>query len=262
LQLKDKFTLVPGPGMFIVMLFSDVDPSTPLHTKEVREAIEYAIDRPTIADTLGQGMFEPLTQMSPKNHAGYIPGYDPRPYNPDQAKQLLATAGFPDGFPIKILGASGGNTNDAMSLFSYDLGLVGITVEPDIADLGRYFGALFGGDQGGWDGLCYTASGINPDGSDLFVHYGPNPMTFRTPNILKTQAFIDLCNAAIDPKYSSAAEAASAIQAALKQASEDCLFLPLWRTYEASIVWPYVHTEYPKIHGIIWNPQNDWMDPH
>jgi len=262
LQLKDKFTLVPGPGMFMVMLFSDVDEASPLHNVKVRQAIEYALDRPTIAQTLGQGMFEPLTQMAPKSAPGYNSGYDPRPYNVDKAKQLLADAGYPNGFTIKILGASGGNTNDVMALFKYDLGLAGITVDPDIADLGRYFGAIFGRDKGGWDGLCFTASGINPDGSDLFVHYGPNPMTFATPNIWKSQAYIDLCNAAIDPKYNNAVEAAPAIQAALKQASEDCLFIPLWRTYEASVVWPYVHTEYPKIHGIIWHPENDWMDAH
>jgi peptide/nickel transport system substrate-binding protein len=263
IQLKDKnFKLVPGPGMFMVMLISDVDTNNPLSKLKVREAIEYALDRPTIAQTLGQGYYEPLTQMAPKGSPGYVDGYDPRPYNVEKAKQLLKEAGYESGLTIKILAASGGNTNDVMALFEYQLGLVGITVEPDIADLGRYFGALFGGANGGWDDLCYTASGINPDGSDLFVHYGPNPMTFRTPNIWKSQAFVDLCNQAIDPKYNNAAEAAPAIQKAIKQAGEDCLFIPLFKTYEASVVWPYVHTEYPMIHGIIWHPENDWMDTH
>jgi len=263
LQLKAKnFTLVEGPGMFSVMLFSDVDETSPLHIKEVRQAITYALDRKTITQTLGQGMFEPLTQMAPMKSPGYNKGYDPYPYNVEKAKQLLKAAGYESGFKLKILGASGGSTNDAMALFQYDLGLVNITVEPDIADLGRYFGAIFGRDKGGWDGICFSGSGINPDGSDLFVHYGPNPMTFATPNIWKSQAFIDLCNAAIEPKYNNAVEAAPAIQAALKQADEDALFIPLWRSYEASVVWPYVHTEYPKIHGIIWHPENDWMGAH
>jgi peptide/nickel transport system substrate-binding protein len=263
LQLEEKnFKLVPGPGMFQVMLFSDVDPNSPLSNLEVRQAISYALDRPTIAQTLGQGYFEPLTQMAPKDRAGYVPGYDPYPYNVEKAQQLLDEAGFGAGFTLKIMGGAMGNTNDAMSLFVYQLGLVGITVEPDVADLGRYFNALFGGDQGGWDGLCYTASGINPDGSDLFVHYGPNPLTFRTPNIYKSDTFINLCNAALDPKYDDAVEAASAIQVADKQAMEDALYIPLFRTYEASVVWPYVHTEYPMIHGIIWHPENEWMDPH
>jgi len=262
IQLKDKFKLVPGPGMFQVMLFSDVDPNSPLHDVRVRQAISYALDRATIAQTLGQGYFEALNQMAPKGAPGYIQGYDPYPYSVDKAKQLLEQAGYKNGFTLKIMGWAMGNTADAMALFKYELGLVGITVEPDMADTGRYFNALFGGAQGGWDGLCYTASGINPDGSDLYTHYGPNPLTFRTPNIFKSDAFISLCNAATDPKYTNAAEAAPAIQAADKQAIEDALYIPLFRTYEASVVWPYVHTEYPKIHGIIWHPENDWMDAH
>jgi len=263
LQLKDKdFELVQGPGMFQVMLFSDVDPSSPLSNILVRQAISCALDRNTIAQTLGQGYYEALTQMAPQGAPGYIAGYDPYPYDVERAKDLLEQAGLEAGFPLKILGGALGNTNDAMALFVYELGLVGITVEPDVADLGRYFGALFGGAQGGWDGLCYTASGINPDGSDLYTHYGPNPLTFRTPNIYKSQAFIDLCNAATDPQYASAAEAAPAIRAADRQAIEDALYIPLFRTYEASVVWPYVHTEYPKIHGIIWHPENEWMDAH
>jgi ABC-type transport system substrate-binding protein len=263
MDLKTKnFNLVEGPGMFMVMMFSDMDQASPLSNVKVRQAITYALDRTTIAKTLGQGMFEPLTQMAPTKSPGYNKGFDPYPYSVDKAKALLTEAGYPNGFTIKILGASGGTINDVMALFKHYLGLVNITVEPDVADLGRYFGALFGRDKGGWDGLCYSASGINPDGSDLFVHYGPNPMTFATPNIFKSQAYIDLCNAAIDPKYNSAVEAAPAIQAALKQCDTDALFIPLWRTYEASIVWPYVHTDYPRIHGIIWHPELDWMAAH
>jgi len=263
LTLETKgFKTVQGPGYFNLLLMSDVDTASPLNNIKVREAIEYAIDRPTMAQTLGQGLFEPLTQMTCSTSPAYIPGYDPRPYNVATAKQLLSDAGYPNGLTMKILGASGGNTNDVMALFKYDLGLVGITVEPDIADLGRYFGAIFGGAKGGWDGLCFTASGINPDASDLYVHFGPNPMTFATPNILKTDTFTQLCNAGLDPSITNAAQAMPKMQAAFKQCEEDCLFIPIFRSYEATVVWPYVHTDYPAIHGIIWHPAEDWMEKH
>jgi peptide/nickel transport system substrate-binding protein len=261
-NLQDKgYKINWGPGMFVVLLMSSADPNNPLSNIKVREAIEYALDRPTMAQTLGQGLYEPFTQMASSTWPGYVPGYDPRPFNTEKAIQLLDEAGLSQGLTLKVLAASGGNTNDVMSLLTYYLGLAGITVEPDIADLGRYFGTLFGGGAG-WEDLCLTASGINPDASDLFVHYGPNPMTFRTTNMYKSQAFIDLCNEAIAPEYNSAADAMSKIQAAIRQAGEDCLFIPLWRTAEAAIMQTYVHSEYPKIHGIIWSPADDWMEAH
>jgi peptide/nickel transport system substrate-binding protein len=99
LLLEEKnFTLVPGPGMFEVMLISDVDPNSPLSNLKVRQAILYGLDRPTIAQTLGQGYYEALTQMAPKGRVGYVPGYDPYPYNVEKAQQLLEEAGFGVGF--------------------------------------------------------------------------------------------------------------------------------------------------------------------
>jgi peptide/nickel transport system substrate-binding protein len=250
-----------GPGMFNVLLMTTTNPDNPLSNIKVREAVEYALDRPTMAKTLGQGLYEPFTQMASKTWPGYVPGYDPRPFNTARAKELLAEAGYPQGLKMKVFAASMGNISDVMSLFIHYLGLAGIEVEPDIADLGRYFGTLFGGGAG-WEDLCISASGINPDASDLFVHFGPNPMTFRTTNMLKTEAFVKLCDEAISTQYDSAAAAMPKIQAAIKQAGEDCLFIPLWRSAEAAIMQPYVHTEYPKIHGIIWSPADDWMEKH
>lgn len=261
LQTKG-FKFVQGPGYWQGLLYSDVDPTSPLHNVLVREAIEYAIDRPTLAKTLGQNLYESLTQMVTSVSPAYIPGYNPRPYDSAKAKDLLTQAGYSNGFTIKMLAMSGGNTNDAMALFQYDLGLVNIKVQPDLADIGRYFGAIFGGVHGGWDGLCFTASGINPDASDLYVHFGPNPMTFATPNLLKTDAFTQACNAGLDPSITNASQALPAITAAYKQCEEDALFCPLFRSYEATWVWSYVHTDYPTIHGIIWHCATDWMDAH
>jgi peptide/nickel transport system substrate-binding protein len=250
-----------GPGMFNVLLMSSNDPENPLSELLVREAIEYALDRPTMAQTLGQGLYEPFTQMASSTWPGYVEGYDPRPFNTEEAIRCLTDAGFPQGLTLKVLGASMGNTNDVMALLVHYLGLAGIIVEPDIADLGRYFGTLFGGGAG-WEDVCLTASGINPDASDLFVHYGPNPMTFRTTNMYKSDAFIQLCNDAISAQYNSAADAMPKIKAAIRQAGDDCLFIPLWRSCEAAIMQTYVHSTYPTIHGIIWSPADEWMDVH
>jgi ABC-type transport system substrate-binding protein len=69
----------------------------------VREAVGYAIDRPTVAKAVGYGYWEPLNQVSPSRYFGYNPDYTRRPYNPAKAKQLLAEASYPNGFKTKVI---------------------------------------------------------------------------------------------------------------------------------------------------------------
>jgi len=244
-------------GMFWSLLPNSSDPDSPLAIQEVREAIEYAIDRPAIAELLGFGEYEPLHQMASQDWPGYVEGYDPRPYDPAMAEQLLADAGYAGGFEISIMATDA--ARDAVSALQAYLGDVGIDVEPDIADFGRYFTALF---FTGWDDLVLAASGINPDATDLFVHFGPSPMTFMTGNIYKSPEYLALCEDALGPEYADAFEAMDTIQDAVMQAGEDAMIIPLWRDLSVAVMQPYVHSDYFMIHGVIWTPYDTWMDPH
>lgn len=71
----------------------------PCNKKEVRQALDYAIDKdliigqlygPEAAESKGWNWVTP-------NALGYSPALDPFPYDPDQARQLMADAGYPDG---------------------------------------------------------------------------------------------------------------------------------------------------------------------
>jgi peptide/nickel transport system substrate-binding protein len=258
IDLQEKgFKINWGPGMFVCILPNSNDPESPFAKKEVREAIEYAIDRPAIAEMLGQGLYEPLHQMASSTWPGYVEGYDPRPYNPAMAEQKLADAGYAGGFETTIMATD--MARDAVAAIQAYLGEVGIIVEPDIADLGRYFGAAF---FTGWDDLLYTQSGINPSATDLYVHYGPDPATFRSGNIYKSPEYLALCEEARDPQYESASEAMPKIREAIEQAGEDAMIIPLWRSCNVAIMQTYVQSDYFTIHGIIWTPQDDWMEEH
>jgi ABC-type transport system substrate-binding protein len=207
---------------------------------------------------IGQGLYEPLHQMASSTWPGYVEGYDPRPYNPEKAKELLAEAGYPTGFKAKLM-ITQPATDQGAAIKAY-LDEVGIDVELDVADLGRYFGAVFGT---GYTDMVLSQSGINPSGTDLYVHYGPDPMTFRTGNIYKSEEYLALCKEALDnTKYLTAAEAMPKVKEAIRQGGEDAMIIPLWRTCEAGIMQTYVHSDYPIIHGIIWTPQDDWMEEH
>ncbi len=254
---KKGYKINKDPGMSMCLLPNSNDPKSILANKKVREAIEYAIDRPTLAQMLGQGLYESLTQISSKYSPAYVKGYDPRPFNPAKARKLLAEAGYPDGFKVKVLAAD--MSRDAISAIQSYLGNVGIVIEPDIADMGRFFGSVFGF---GWKDLALAGHGNHPDGKELLIHFGPRPKTYMTGNIAKSSKFIALCNDSLALKYKKAADAAGALRLAVKQAGEDALVVPLYKTVNAAIMQPYVHSDNYTIHSIIWTAYDDWMEKH
>ena len=255
-DLEQKgFKIVWGPGMLWALLPANAkDPKSPYANKKVREALEYAIDRPTIAKTVGFGKFEPLTQIVPSYSPAYNPNFNPRPYNPEKAKQLLAEAGYPSGFDTKLL-ALEINRDQAVAIQSY-LAEVGIRVTIDVADMGRYFTSLYS--PAGWTDLALSASGINPDGTDLFTHFGPRPMTYRLGYIQKSPEFLAACEKAL--KTYERGPLKVALQHAIRQASDDAMVIPLWRSAEANIMRDYVHSDYIKVHSVTWYSYNDWME--
>ena len=68
----------------------------PFNDVRVRKALSLAIDRKLMVDTVLQGIFKPAFALVPPDTLGYQPPqlFD---YDPQQAKQLLADAGYPDG---------------------------------------------------------------------------------------------------------------------------------------------------------------------
>jgi ABC-type transport system substrate-binding protein len=83
-------------------------PQFPCNKKQVRYALDYAINKELIRDTLYGGreaaQLVGLEHMTP-NALGYSRELDALPYDPEKAKQLLAEAGYPGGKgypPFKI----------------------------------------------------------------------------------------------------------------------------------------------------------------
>ncbi|MFJ8066557.1 ABC transporter substrate-binding protein [Psychrobacillus sp. NPDC096426] len=74
----------------------------PFDNVKVRQAINYAIDKQSIVDAFFEGRAEIAKNPMPPSISGYnedIPGYE---YDPEKAKQLLAEAGFADGFEMEL----------------------------------------------------------------------------------------------------------------------------------------------------------------
>ena len=70
----------------------------PLSNVQVRQALNYAIDRDTLCRDILNGTGRPALQYAPLND-GYTPSLDTYSYNPDKAMQMLARRGTPRASP-------------------------------------------------------------------------------------------------------------------------------------------------------------------
>ncbi|RGZ01627.1 ABC transporter substrate-binding protein [Clostridium sp. AM58-1XD] len=96
-QLKDQihgFQPVGGYSMsFNVKTISD---------PKVREAISLSIDRQAICESILHGTATPASSYIPDSLIGHDDSLEVFPYDPEKAKQLLAEAGYPDGYDLRI----------------------------------------------------------------------------------------------------------------------------------------------------------------
>lgn len=96
----------------------------------VRQAINMAIDKEAILKNVEQGRGEVIAQIFGPNSTGYIKDLkDPYPYNPEKAKQLIAEAGYPDGFSMQMPISGGLFDSTMLAVVKDQLGAVGITVD-------------------------------------------------------------------------------------------------------------------------------------
>lgn len=72
----------------------------PLQDLRVRKALDLAINRDVLVNIVLEGLATPATQLMPSGFFGYSDQLTERPYDIEQAKELLIEAGYPDGFEI------------------------------------------------------------------------------------------------------------------------------------------------------------------
>lgn len=112
---------------------------------EVRQAINYALDREALLQTLGAGFGTPTTQVFPT----YSPSFDEEldsfyEYDLDKAKELMADAGYADGFEVTMPRATGIPPAN-FTLMAEQLAQIGITVTYEDLPLSDFISKIVGG---------------------------------------------------------------------------------------------------------------------
>lgn len=105
----------------------------PLNDVRVRQAMNYAINRQALIDGVLQGTADPELQAAARANAAYREQDNLYSYNPTKAKQLLAAAGYPNGFSVRLSYPTSGSGNMVPTpmneALQQDLAAVGIKVK-------------------------------------------------------------------------------------------------------------------------------------
>ncbi len=93
--------LFKRPSMNVGYLALNTE-KAPLDNVKVRQAINHAINKQALIDAFFGGLGEPAKNPMPPSLWGYNDDIKDYEYNPERAKELLAEAGYPDGFEIEL----------------------------------------------------------------------------------------------------------------------------------------------------------------
>lgn len=108
---NDGTDLITMPGTRIITFQMNQDRVEAFKDARVRKAIDLAINNEGIVKRIMRGFGTPAGQASPAGYLGYDAALAPR-YDLEQAKALMAEAGYADGFSISMMAPNNRYVND------------------------------------------------------------------------------------------------------------------------------------------------------
>jgi peptide/nickel transport system substrate-binding protein len=122
--------------------YVDAGGRNPFKDIRVRQAINLAVDRDAVVRTVMRGLASPTTQILAPGNVGYDPTLDKAvTTNRDRAKQLLAEAGYPNGFAFTFDCPNDRYVNDEQVCKTMATMLSQIGLKPNLNSMprARYF---------------------------------------------------------------------------------------------------------------------------
>ena len=231
-------------------LGDSVNANSPFAKLQVRQALDYAIDKVSAVNTFGFNTWEVPNQCASKNQFGYIPNFQGRNFDTAKAKQLLAEAGYPTGFKTKLTVR---NNFDMNVIGAYQANLKAAGIDADIvpADTATYRAI----NVKGWDGIFVNGLGIAGSVAKMMAADAPNPNW--SVSALSTDNFKSALAKAIATPDKASELAAN--QALVKAVFDDAVIIP-WNI--DSVICVYKDTVHIDINVVSlqwWNPADAWI---
>ena len=184
---------------------------------KVRQAVNYAVNKQEIVDTILEGRGEPANTYVGKTIPSYNPDQEDYPFDVEKAKELMKEAGYEDGFDVTLT-VNGDVRTRTATLIQAQLAEIGINVEIDTLEWGTYLERLKTGELDMYI-LGWSNSTIDPDRSfatlfpsDQCGYDGNNYTFFKNADVDKL-----IADAAVNTDHESRMEQYRELQALLME---------------------------------------------
>ena len=225
-----------------------------MKNKMVRQAINLAIDRQGMATNLLKDTVKPAYDVQAPANAAYVANTEAYGYNPDKAKQLLAQAGYPNGFStVMMTSVDGSGQIIPVPMAEYiqqNLAKVGIQIQLQTTEWISYLSKWAQGTPPGV-GWAQQSWGMTTPywlyiatSSSLRAPNGPNVGGYSNPRLdqVMQQAITATTEAAAVEKWKEAN----------RIVTDDAAIAPIVNDKA-----PYILSS--KVHGFV-SPSEEWYD--
>ncbi len=249
---------VAGNPIGIAMRLDKSD--LPYKNKKVRQALMLATDFSSIKNEYYSGMADILSfPVTSESKEAYVP-LEEMPesaqalyrYNPDEAKALLAEAGYPDGFTVKMVLWNGADFPDLASVLKEMWAKTGINLVLEPKELGAFTTIAYSGSYEELILSNFLTGSLYPNCLSLgyfrngsFGHVS-DPVIDSASKEIQQHVIIDM------------PEANRRFRELIPYIVEQAYYLPLPNVYAYSLWWPWLknyHGETPIQFAKYW-----WID--
>jgi peptide/nickel transport system substrate-binding protein len=222
----------------------------------VREALEYATNKETIAQAVGYGFWHPLKQTA---HSSWLAAFNPnitgRAYDPARAKQLLASAGYPNGFSTKIIYQQAVIDQNALVAIQSQWKAVGVDVTLNPVPQATFVATR----TNGWhDGFILIRSNVEQVFTNSFDRLLSADGKSYTSTLRPPGYGSLLSDAMASPDY---ATYQTRTQKVMQLVYDQATWHPLWAYPQINILDKSVRDAnfYTKENMILWTPEKAWI---
>jgi ABC-type transport system substrate-binding protein len=236
------------------IMFDTMNANSIFRDARIRQAIEYAIDKQAIVDAMGYGYMAVNNQMTPPQYASHNKNLPSREYNLEKAKQLLAEAGYPQGFKTRII-TMGGAQPKALAVQEF-LKAVNIDATVDLVDNAKFWDYM----MKGWENAMVVTDYASDISFPAWLRaYFPPTSTIDVSVKLPDEVIKKIDPALAEPDPVKAKQLSDEL---IRLIWEDCSYIPIYSNAMGYVLSPKVHDTgfYEGYSFYTWNPESTWLD--